>query len=93
MQRVFFYDLTGVKSSCSHTRKCRILNDHPVQGAIMTKKIVTEIPANKKSASLEKLFQDKSREAKLSIQNNPDGLPWIKNKVIKESLVGKRKTH
>jgi hypothetical protein len=58
----------------------------------MTKKTVAVIPAHFKSANLAKLFQDKARDAKLSIQNNPDGLPWIKNKVIKESLVGKRKT-
>jgi hypothetical protein len=58
----------------------------------MAKKTVAAIPANIKSSNLAKLFQDKAREAKLSIQNNPDGLPWIKNKVIKEALVGKRKT-
>jgi hypothetical protein len=40
----------------------------------------------------EALRQNKARDARLSIQNNPDGLPWINNKVIKENLVGKRKT-
>src|SRR5690606_12230657 len=46
----------------------------------------------KRVASLMPLTRDWGREAKLSIQNNPDGLPWVNNKVIKEGCVGKRKT-
>lgn len=58
----------------------------------MSRKNMTESTTRKSPHSLKALNEDKAREAKLSIQNNPDGHPWINNKVIKENYVGKRKT-
>jgi hypothetical protein len=57
----------------------------------MSRKI-TELTTRKTPTSLKMPVDDKAREARLSVQNNPDGFPWINNKVIKESYVGKRKS-
>ncbi len=57
----------------------------------MSRKTMAEFTTRKTPLSLKTPADDKAREAKMSIQNNPDGRPWINNKVIKESYVGKRK--
>ncbi len=57
----------------------------------MTRKAMAPIATRKTPNSLKNQTDNKARDAKVSIQNNPDGLPWINNKVIKESYVGKRK--
>lgn len=58
----------------------------------MTRKAMAPIATRKTPTSLKSPADDKARAAKISIQNNPDGFPWINNKVIKESYVGKRKS-
>lgn len=54
----------------------------------MTRKMIA---TRKTPTSLKTPADNKARDAKVSTQNNPDGFPWINNKVIKESYVGKRK--
>lgn len=51
-----------------------------------------EFSTRKTPVSLKAPAVDKARDAKVSIQNNPDSLPWIRNKVIREGYVGKRKS-
>jgi hypothetical protein len=58
----------------------------------MPKKTAPESKPSTTFANVKFPKMDKARDAKLSIQNNPDSLPWIKNKVIKEALVGKKKS-
>jgi hypothetical protein len=67
----------------------------PNQEKVMTKRTPIETKPGKTPASLNSLKSTKDNKArveKLSIQNNPDSLPWIKNKVIKDSVVGKKKS-
>jgi hypothetical protein len=67
---------------------------NPFQEDRMPKKTAARKPSPKKTppVSLKALKENKPRDEKLSIQNNPDSLPWIKNKVIAEKYVGKKKS-